>query len=585
MSTASTASNGGPATSKMSRQSGGQLGDYAELEGMFTVHETIGTGNYAKVKRAEHTLTKDWCAIKIVDKSRLSERDLELVMSEVEALSELESRHVVRLYMVIETDARLCLALEYGEGGDLYEHVSSMGPLPPSRTRVIFKQIVLALSHCHTLGYAHRDLKAENVVFTDAYASIVKLTDFGFSVKDSDDKMLSTMCGSLMYSAPEILLAEPYKGKLADLWSLGILLYFMVSGNLPFDDSSEATAVTKVMDLDYQPPQEASDDCINLISRLLVRDPEGRASLETVLAHRFMTSSNGEDKAELDEPLPPSEAQPKKGSLVKPLSESDPQLSRLSPLKKKATLVPRRLSKIKASAKRKVLDGMGSQGFDPAEVEISIQEHKRDYNSCTFFLLLEQEERDNRNSGRTAGSFRTKKGLSAPSLDVSVEEASTTIANAEAEAADTPAAEGAAAEPPVEVIAEGKVDPDDAAGTAPTDEDNTAAKESTKERKLRLKNERATVKQEAKLAKQLGKEQAKNKKEADKLEAKMVKAEAKRVKILAKMQKKKKGSNTAEPAAPAEFTTEEPGAAPASPSNGEEVTFAKFDTPENGKTE
>jgi hypothetical protein len=232
-----------------------------------------------------------------------------------------------------------------------------------------------------------------------------------------------------------------------------------------------------------------------------------------------------------------------------------------------------------------VLDGMGSQGFDPAEVEISIQEHKRDYNSCTFFLLLEQEERDNRNSGRTAGSFRTKKGLPAPSLDVSVEEASTTIANAEAEAADTPAAEGAAAETPAEVVVEGKVDQDDAADTAPTDEDNTAAKESTKERKLRLKKERATVKQEAKLAKQLGKEQAKNKKEADKLEAKMVKAEAKRVKILAKMQKKKKGSNTAEPAAPAEFTTEEPGAAPASPSNGEEVTFAKFDTPENDKTE
>lgn len=131
-----------------------------------------------------------------------------------------------------------------------------MGQLSEPRSRLILKQVALALNYCHTNGYAHRDLKAENVVFTDAYASIVKLTDFGFSAKDPDDKLLTTMCGSLMYSAPEILLQEPYSGKHADLWSLGVLFYFMVTANLPFDDNSEATAVTKVMDLDYQKPPE-----------------------------------------------------------------------------------------------------------------------------------------------------------------------------------------------------------------------------------------------------------------------------------------------------------------------------------------
>eukprot|EP00035_Acanthoeca_spectabilis_P005139 m.110490 g.110490 ORF g.110490 m.110490 type:complete len:425 (+) comp12887_c1_seq1:1103-2377(+) len=328
---------------------------YAELDGMFTVHETIGVGGYAKVKRAEHVLTKDFCALKVVDKTRLSERDLALVMSEVEALSELESKHVVRLYMVVETEARLCLALEFGEGGDLQEHVSSMGQLSEPRSRLILKQVALALNYCHTNGYAHRDLKAENVVFTDAYASIVKLTDFGFSAKDPDDKLLTTMCGSLMYSAPEILLQEPYSGKHADLWSLGVLFYFMVTANLPFDDNSEATAVTKVMDLDYQKPPEASAECVDLIEKLLVREPKERLALEKVLWHPFLVKEVvGGDDGQLPEPIAPSEAQPKKGSLAKPLAESDPRPSRLSPLKKKATLVPRRPSKIKPSAKRKV---------------------------------------------------------------------------------------------------------------------------------------------------------------------------------------------------------------------------------------
>jgi SNF-related kinase len=93
--------------------------------------------------------------------------------------------------------------------------------------------------------------QAENVVFTDAYANIVKLTDFGMSAKLSpgNNDLLTTMCGSLLYSAPEVLLQEPYIGPLADLWSLGVVLFLMVAGALPFDDRREAVAVTKALDV------------------------------------------------------------------------------------------------------------------------------------------------------------------------------------------------------------------------------------------------------------------------------------------------------------------------------------------------
>mmetsp|Transcript_10374 Transcript_10374/g.26590 ORF Transcript_10374/g.26590 Transcript_10374/m.26590 type:complete len:561 (+) Transcript_10374:115-1797(+) len=529
---------------------------YPELDGKFTLHETVGQGTFAKVKRAEHNLTKDFCALKVVDKTRLSEKEMAMVMSEVEAMSELESKHIVRLYMVVETDARLCLALEYAEGGDLYDHIVSMGKLSEVRTRLIFTQIVRALDYCHTLGYAHRDLKAENVVFTDAYASIIKLTDFGFCVKDASDRMLETMCGSMMYSAPEILLAEPYNGQAADIWSLGVVFYLMITGGLPFDDSSESTAVTKVMDVNYQKPEAATAECHGLIAKLLVKDPKGRLPLADVLQHPFMTRESLDgDQGLLEQPVqsPVSkQAQPKKGSLLKPLALTDPLKTKLSPLKKKATLVPRRPSKIKTSAKRKVMNFMVTQGFQAAEVEASINEHKRDYNSCTFFLLLEQEARNLRKSGRTAGSFRKVGAKAPPAASIVVEEPEGGGAPAVAAAA----APSEAVQPAVTPVdGNGEVAGSTAAATPPTTaatgesvvpgERGIKPGESMKERKTRLKKQRASMKQEAKLAKKVEKQQAKDAKAAEKAELKRRKTEAKRQK---KAAKKKGDDATATPA-------------------------------------
>ena len=119
-------------------------------------------------------------------------------------MQSLENKNIVRLYQVIETSRQIFLVMEFGEGGDLWDHVSDNGALPPDRARHIFRQILQGVEFCHANNIAHRDLKAENILFTDAQAKIVKITDFGFCGRFEPGEMMDTMCGSLAYSAPEV---------------------------------------------------------------------------------------------------------------------------------------------------------------------------------------------------------------------------------------------------------------------------------------------------------------------------------------------------------------------------------------------
>ncbi|PSN43902.1 hypothetical protein C0J52_03679 [Blattella germanica] len=199
--------------------------------------------------------------------------------------------NVVRLYEVIDTQTKLYLILELGDGGDLYDYIMRHdGGLGEEVAREYFRQIVRAISYCHRLHVVHRDLKPENVVFFERLG-MVKLTDFGFSNRFNPGQKLETSCGSLAYSAPEILLGDSYDAPAVDVWSLGVILYMLVCGQAPFQEANDSETLTMIMDCKYTIPVHVSDACKRLIARMLIREPERRASLEEIAADPWL----GED--------------------------------------------------------------------------------------------------------------------------------------------------------------------------------------------------------------------------------------------------------------------------------------------------
>nr|XP_060611103.1 SNF-related serine/threonine-protein kinase-like [Anolis sagrei ordinatus] len=199
-----------------------------QIAGLYDLEGTLGKGHFAVVRLARHVFTGERVAVKVIDKGKLRGGGaVAQLLQEVRCMKLVQHPNVVRLYEVIDTQAKLYLILELGSGGDMFDHLlRHEGGLGEERAKHYFAQIVHAIAYCHRLHVVHRDLKPENVVFFQEQ-SVVKLTDFGFSNCFQPGSMLATSCGSLAYSAPEILLGDEYEapavGKACQLRLLGIV--------------------------------------------------------------------------------------------------------------------------------------------------------------------------------------------------------------------------------------------------------------------------------------------------------------------------------------------------------------------------
>lgn len=180
------------------------------IAGLYDLSETIGKGHFAVVKLAKHVFTGEKVAVKVIDKTKLDPISRDHLFQEVRCMKLVQHPHIVRLYEVIDTQTKLYLVLELGDG-DMYDYIMNNHDrgLDIETARTYFTQILEAISYCHDLHVVHRDLKPENVIFFEKLG-IVKLTDFGFSNRFEPDTKLDTSCGSLAYSAPEILLGDSY---------------------------------------------------------------------------------------------------------------------------------------------------------------------------------------------------------------------------------------------------------------------------------------------------------------------------------------------------------------------------------------
>ncbi|KAJ3165241.1 hypothetical protein HDU88_004326 [Geranomyces variabilis] len=257
--------------------------------GNYDYVRTIGEGSFAKVKLAVHRLTDEKVAIKVIDKDSLPDTySLTHLHREAQIMRMLDHPNIVQLIEVMETKRELHLVLEYASGGEVLDYIVAHQRLKEPEARKFFHEVVSALKYCHERNIVHRDLKAENLLLdSDMH---IKISDFGLSNMFDKRKQLTTCCGSPVYSAPELIEGRKYVGPEIDSWSLGVNLYAMVVGDLPFAEKELKKLYEKILSGKYQVPTYVSAECRDLISKLLVLNPAKRYTSAQVLEHPWMLS-------------------------------------------------------------------------------------------------------------------------------------------------------------------------------------------------------------------------------------------------------------------------------------------------------
>ncbi|XP_017296502.1 serine/threonine-protein kinase NIM1 isoform X2 [Kryptolebias marmoratus] len=250
--------------------------------GFYKVRGEIGYGTFSRVKLAFHALTKDKVALKILDRTRLDAQAHRLLSREISSMEALQHPNVIRLYEVVETPSRLFLVLEHAGRGDLHNRICSEGKLSDNTSKITFAQILSAFKYMHNMNIIHRDLKAENVLFTSS--GCVKVADFGFSTQvASRSAALDTFCGSPPYAAPELFRDEVYLGPPVDVWAMGVLLFFMVTGTMPFRADTLGKLRRCIMEGNYAVPPWVPGPCQRLIRGILKPVPSERCAIDQML--------------------------------------------------------------------------------------------------------------------------------------------------------------------------------------------------------------------------------------------------------------------------------------------------------------
>ncbi|XP_061734533.1 serine/threonine-protein kinase SIK2 isoform X3 [Nerophis ophidion] len=275
--------------------------------GFYDIERTLGKGNFAVVKLARHRITKTEVAIKIIDKTQLDAVNLEKIYREVQIMKMLDHPHIIKLYQVMETKNMLYLVTEYAKNGEIFDYLAKHGPLSELEARRKFWQILSAVEYCHNRNIVHRDLKAENLLL-DGHMNI-KIADFGFGNFFQPGEPLATWCGSPPYAAPEVFEGQQYEGPQLDIWSMGVVLYVLVCGALPFDGPTLPVLRQRVLEGRFRIPYFMTEDCEHLIRRMLVLDPSKRLSVAQIKEHKWMALDVPVQRPLLYQQAPPAEGE------------------------------------------------------------------------------------------------------------------------------------------------------------------------------------------------------------------------------------------------------------------------------------
>jgi len=268
--------------------------------GRYEAGRTIGIGGYAEVKLGRDLKQQDRrVAIKVVKKDLTDSKAIERLEREIKFLYEIDHPNIVKLYDCLNSDTSAILVMEFVEGETLDEFVyqSKNQCLPEDVARFLFRKVHSAVSYCHALGIVHRDLKMENIMVSST--GDLRLLDFGLGNTWEPGTLLETFCGTLEYAAPEVVSKEkPYEGGPCDVWSLGVILYVMLTGKFPFEDDSVA-AVLEKMQLGFpaiELQQTLPPGVISLFEIIFRPNPKERCTLRQLGEHPWVLEETPESK-------------------------------------------------------------------------------------------------------------------------------------------------------------------------------------------------------------------------------------------------------------------------------------------------
>lgn len=249
----------------------------------------LGKGAFGKVILAVHALSGQKVAIKYIEKSYMKdERRKRKVIQEILAMRTVNHPNVIQLYEVFESNSHLLMVIQYAQGGDLLHFVRDRGRLNEDEARKLFRQVVEAVKACHIKNIIHRDVKLDNVLL-DKHCSKAILCDFGVCRTLKRGELIREHCGTPAYLAPEIIANLEYDGFYVDFWSLGVLLFAMVTGTLPFRAKTLPDLQKLILKGRYELPEYLSNEVCDVIDGLLQLVPQQRLSFEELLQHSWMT--------------------------------------------------------------------------------------------------------------------------------------------------------------------------------------------------------------------------------------------------------------------------------------------------------
>ena len=252
----------------------------------FKMGDQLGEGSFGVVRSATHILTGERVAVKILERSRIKEqKDKIRIQREINIMKSLNHLNTIRLYSIIETNTTQYLIQEYASGKELSEYIYSKTKLDDKEACRYFQQIISGVEYIHKLQIAHRDLKPENMLLTAS--KDIKIVDFGLSNTYKKGELLATACGSPCYAAPEMLSGKKYRGITVDIWSCGVILYVMLVGGLPFEDTNNEALYKKIIAGKYTIPDTVSKGGKDLIKKILETNPKKRITLPEIKKHKW----------------------------------------------------------------------------------------------------------------------------------------------------------------------------------------------------------------------------------------------------------------------------------------------------------
>ena len=268
---------------------------------VYKLVRTLGEGAFGKVKLVKHLPSAEFVAMKELSKASLtSPTNYERFIREITFFKTLSHPHVISLYEVIESPSHYYFVMNYADNSDLLTYITEQRCLKESKARNLFTQIIKGVMYLHKEHVVHRDLKPENILLMNNYNKAI-ISDFGLA-NWCNNKKLRTMCGSLHYASPEMIMGETYSGEESDVWSLGVMLYVMVIGQLPFDGGNDDDVCNRIVNVSYKFPVnvKVSKECKDLIMKMLVHDPQQRISLRDVMLHPFINEYNDDKCSNVD---------------------------------------------------------------------------------------------------------------------------------------------------------------------------------------------------------------------------------------------------------------------------------------------